>query len=93
MNFIDLSFPFDMAALILSMAFLIFLYTSPKYDRRITRGFSVHNVVWNVLVFVMFDALSLTPFLSVVAVIIAVALSTVGFHESKNQLIMKTSRR
>lgn len=83
MNIIGLSFPFNLSAFILSGVFLIFLYKSPTYDTRITRGFSMHNVVWNVLLVVIFDTLSVNLFLSVVAVIIFVALSTVGFHESK----------
>ena len=85
MSFIDLPFPLNLSAFIVSVFFLIFLYKSPKYDKRITRGFSMHNVAWNALLVVIFDTLSVNSFLSVVAAIIVVALSTVGFHESKNQ--------
>ena len=43
----------------------------------------MHNVVWHVLLVIIFDILSFNLVSTVVVAIIVIALSTVGFHESK----------
>ena len=83
MNPIDSSLLVNIPTVIFSGIFLAVFYYSPKHDKRITRGFSMHNVVWHVLLVIIFDILSFNLVSTVVVAIIVIALSTVGFHESK----------
>lgn len=83
MILVDLPVSISISIVVLSGFFLVMLYNSPKHDKKITRGFSMHNAAWKVLLVIIFDILSFNLVSTMVAASIVVALSMVGFHESK----------